>query len=32
MSIENTVQLHTEVEAGTGNWPPSANAKLTTDT
>jgi hypothetical protein len=32
MSIENTVQLHTEVKVGTSHWPPSANAKLTTDT
>lgn len=32
MSIENTVKLHTEAEVGTSNWPPSANAKLTTDT
>lgn len=32
MSIENTVTLHTEAEAGTSNWPPSFNAKLTTDT
>jgi hypothetical protein len=32
MSIENTVKLHTEAEAGTGTWPPSFNAKLTTDT
>lgn len=32
MGIENTVKLHTEVEAGTSNWPPSASAKLTTDT
>lgn len=32
MSIENTVALHTEVEVGTSNWPPSANAKMTTDT
>lgn len=32
MSIENTVQLHTESEAGTSTWPPSFNAKLTTDT
>jgi hypothetical protein len=32
MSIENTVKLHTETEAGTGTWPPSFNAKLTTDT
>jgi hypothetical protein len=32
MSIENTTNLHVEVEAGTSNWPPSANAKLTSDT
>ena len=34
MSIENTVKLHTEVKAGTGTggWPPSASAELTTDT
>lgn len=32
MSIENTIKLHTETEAGTGTWPPSFNAKLTTDT
>jgi len=32
MAIENTIKLHTEVEVGTSNWPPSANAKLTTDT
>ncbi len=32
ISIENTVKLHTESEAGTSNWPPSFNAKLTTDT
>lgn len=32
MSIENTVALHTEAEIGTSHWPPSANAKLTTDT
>lgn len=32
MSIENTVKLHTEAEAGTGTWPPSFNAKLTSDT
>ncbi|MFO0724033.1 MAG: LamG-like jellyroll fold domain-containing protein [Myxococcota bacterium] len=32
MSIENTVQLHTETEAGTGTWPPSFKAQLTTDT
>ncbi len=32
MSIENTVRLHTEVKVGTSNWPPSANATLTTDT
>jgi len=32
MALENTVSLHTEVEVGTGTWPPSANAKLTTDT
>ncbi len=32
MSVENTIQLHTEAEAGTGTWPPSFNAKLTTDT
>lgn len=32
MSIENTVTLHTEAEAGTSNWPPTFNAKLTTDT
>ncbi len=31
MSIENTVKLHTEAEAGTGTWPPSFSAKLTTD-
>jgi len=31
MSIENTVQLHTETEGGTGQWPPSFAAKLTTD-
>lgn len=32
MSIENTVKIHTETEAGTSNWPPSFNAKITTDT
>jgi hypothetical protein len=32
MSIKNTVSLHTETEAGTKTWPPSFNAKLTTDT
>lgn len=32
MSIENTVTLHTETEAGTSTWPPSFSAKLTTDT
>lgn len=32
MSIENTVSLHTETEAGTSQWPPSFSAKLTTDT
>lgn len=32
MSIENTVAIHTETEAGTSNWPPSFNAKITTDT
>lgn len=32
MSIENTVQLHTEAEIGTSTWPPSFSAKLTTDT
>lgn len=32
MSIENTVKLHTEAEAGTSTWPPSFSAKLTTDT
>ena len=32
MSIENTVSLHTEAEVGTSQWPPSASAKLTTDT
>ena len=32
MSIENTVSLHTETEVGTSQWPPSASAKLTTDT
>ena len=32
MSIENTVALHTEVEVGTSHWPPSASAKMTTDT
>jgi len=32
MSIENTVKLHTETEAGTSQWPPSFSAKLTTDT
>ncbi len=32
MSIENTVKLHTEAEVGTSQWPPSASAKLTTDT
>lgn len=32
MSIENTVKVHTELEAGTGTWPPSFNAKITTDT
>lgn len=32
MSIENTVKLHTETEAGTSTWPPSFSAKLTTDT
>jgi hypothetical protein len=32
MSIENTVSLHTEVEVGTSQWPPSASAKMTTDT
>ena len=32
MSIENTVSLHTELEVGTSRWPPSASAKLTTDT
>jgi hypothetical protein len=32
MSIENTVKIHTELEAGTGTWPPSFNAKITTDT
>lgn len=32
MSIKNTVNLHTEAEAGTGTWPPSFNAKITTDT
>lgn len=32
MSIKNTVSLHTDTEAGTKTWPPSFNAKLTTDT
>jgi len=32
MSIENTVKLHTETEAGTSTWPPSFSAKLTSDT
>lgn len=32
MSIENTVALHTESEVGTGTWPPSFKAQLTTDT
>jgi hypothetical protein len=32
MSIENNVKLHTEAEVGTSQWPPSASAKLTTDT
>jgi hypothetical protein len=32
MSIENTIKLHTETKAGTGTWPPSFNAELTTDT
>ena len=32
MSIENTVSLHTEAEIGTSQFPPSASAKLTTDT
>lgn len=32
MSIENTVNIHSELEAGTGTWPPSFEAKITTDT
>jgi len=32
MAIENTIQIHTEVEVGTSQWPPSASAKMTTDT
>ncbi len=32
MSIDNTVKIHTELEAGTGTWPPSFEAKVTTDT
>ena len=32
MSIENTVNIHSELEAGTGTWPPSFEAKVTTDT
>ena len=32
MSIENTVKIHTETKAGTSTWPPSFNAKITTDT
>jgi hypothetical protein len=32
MSIENTVSIHSELEAGTGTWPPSFEAKVTTDT
>jgi hypothetical protein len=32
MSIENTVSIHQELEVGTGNWPPSYDAKITTDT
>ena len=31
LSVENTVQLHTETKAGTSTWPPSFKAKLTTD-
>lgn len=31
MSIENTVKIHTETKAGTSTWPPSFNAKMTTD-
>lgn len=32
MSIDNTVRIHTELTAGTGAWPPSFEAKMTTDT
>lgn len=32
MSIENTVAIHQELEVGTSNWPPSYDAKITTDT
>ncbi|MBL8748057.1 MAG: hypothetical protein JNK78_02785 [Planctomycetes bacterium] len=32
MSIENTVAIHQEFEIGTSNWPPSYDAKVTTDT
>jgi hypothetical protein len=32
MSIENTVNIHSETKAGTGTWPPSFNASITTDT
>jgi hypothetical protein len=32
MSIENTVNIHTESKAGTSSWPPSFNASITTDT
>ncbi len=32
MSIENTVKIHTETEAGTSTWPPTFSAKMTTDT
>ncbi|MGE3175269.1 MAG: LamG-like jellyroll fold domain-containing protein [Planctomycetota bacterium] len=31
MSIENTVQIHQELSVGTGNWPPSYEAKITHD-
>ena len=32
MSIDNTVKIHQELSAGTGNWPPSYEAKITADT
>lgn len=32
MSIENTVAIHQEFAIGTSNWPPSYDAKVTTDT